>query len=269
MHAVAHVFIGGEPIEHREAVVGIVEQVLRTLEIEPRELWCRKPDGKTVPDRAFSWPRFLESVDSMGLIHAYGIKRSKAPFFMKVSLRHRVQTTPPTKYAPPQLSIDVETGERVSEDRAIAAGELLLRHAAASIPVISGGLTCFENANAASAEVMFVSVDSHKLPEQARQRQWSDQSYQGRLWKKARRVYWETLLGPALATKLGGAAAARAAGAASVEEIAGSILVHAGGPFEPDDAPAFRARTTGLRTWLWPHSIQNPVDTPEPATCTP
>ena len=52
MHAVSYVFIGGEPIEQRDAVVGIVEQVLRTLDVEPRELWSSKPDGNPVRDRA-------------------------------------------------------------------------------------------------------------------------------------------------------------------------------------------------------------------------
>ena len=199
----------------------------------------------------------------MGLVDGYGIKRSKALFFLRVSLRHGVKAFAPTKYAPPQLSFQVEVGERVPEPRVIAAGELLLRQAAASLPVLSGGLTCFEDDEAAGAEVMFVGVSRPTKPEHVRQRQSLDQSLQGRLWKKARRVYWETLLGPELASKLGGAAGARAAGAASVDEIAGSLLVHAGGPFEPDDAPSFRARAAGLRAWLWPHSIQNPVDNPE------
>jgi hypothetical protein len=263
MHAVSYVLVGGEPIEQRDAVVGIVEQVLRTLDVNPRELWCTKPNGNSVRDNAFTWERLLDSVDSMATVSGYGIKRSKAQFYLRVSLRHGVKAYALTKRVPPQISVEVETGERVPVETAIAAGELLLRKAAASLPVLSGGLTCFENSDGASAEVMFVSADSHKLPDQVRLRQSADQSYQGRLWKKARRIYWATLLGPELATKLGGAAAARAAGAASVEEIAGSILVHAGGPFEPDDAPAFRARTAGLRAWLWPHSIKNPVDKPE------
>lgn len=264
MHSVGYVLIGGEPIEQREAVVSIAEQVLRTLDVNPRELWCSKPNGGGVRDRAFSWERFLESVDSMATISGYGIKRSKARFYLRVSLRHlQVPTSVVMNQAPPQLSIDVETGERVPEARAIAAGELLLRQAAASLPVLSGGLTCFDSNDTASAEVMFARVDSRKFPEQVSLRYGLDQSYQKRLWKKARRIYWETLLGPQLAAKLGGADAARAAGAASVEEIGGSILVHAGGPFEPDDAPSFRARTAGLRAWLWPHSIQNPVDNPE------
>ena len=263
MHAVSYVLIGGEPIEHRDAVIDIVEKVLHTLDVEPREIWCTRPDGKSVRDQAFSWERFVESVDSMATISAYGIKRSKAQFYLRVSVRHGIRAYALTERAPPQISIDVETGERVPETRAIAAGELLLREAAASLPLVSGGLGCFENSDGASAEIMFVSANSRELPEQVRLRQKIDQSYQGRLWKKARRVYWETLLGPTLAAKLGGAAAARAAGAASVDEIAGSILVHAGGPFEPDDAPSFRARTAGLRAWLWPHSIQNPVDNPE------
>ena len=263
MHAVSYVHIGGEPIEQRQAVVDIVEELLRTLDVQPREIWCVKPDGNPVRDKAFSWERFLESVDSMATISGYGIKRAKALFFLNVSLRHGVKAWKPLKYAPPQISFRVETGERVPEERAIAAGELLLRQAAALLPVVSGGLTCFADADAASAETSFVSVDSHKLPEHVRVRQKLDQNDERHLWKKARRIYWETLLGPELASKLGGAAAARAAGAASVEEIGGSILVHAGGPFEPDDAPSFRARARGLRTWLWPHSIQNPVDNPE------
>lgn len=195
----------------------------------------------------------------MATISGYGIKRSKALFFLRVSLRHGLKAWA----APPQLSVRVEIGERVPEERAIAAGELLLRQAAASLPVLSGGLTCFEDSDAASTEVSFVRVGRPNWPEQVRLRQANDQAYERRLWKKARRVYWETLLGPQLASKLGGAAGARAAGAASIEEIAGSLLVHAGGPFEPDDAPSFRARTAGLRAWLWPHSIQNPVDNPE------
>ena len=95
---------------------------------------------------------------------------------MHVSLRYGVQAYALTKHEPPQLSIEVETGERVPEARAIAAGELLLRQAATSLPVLSGG---------------------------------------------------------------------------------------------PDDAPSFRARAAALRAWLWPHSIQNPVDNPESASCTP
>jgi hypothetical protein len=265
MHAVGCVFIGGEPIEQREAVIDIVDQILRTLEVEPRELWCRKANGQPVRDRSFTWERFVEAFDAMSYADGYAIKRSKAKLYLNVALRHGVKAFAPLKYAPPQLSIEVETGERVPEERAIAAGALLLRQAAASLPVISGGLTCFVDEDAASAEARFVGSPSARAhaPEQQRLRQSFDQDHQGRLWKKARRVYWETLLGPELATQLGGAAGARAAGAASVEEIAGSLLVHAGGPFEPDDTPSFRARTTGLRAWLWPHSIQNPVDNPE------
>lgn len=264
MHAVGYVFVGGEPIEQREAVVGIVDQVLRTLDVDPREIWCSKPKGGPVRDRAFSWERFLEAVESMATISGYAIKHSKAEFFLRVSLRHlNVPENVRMNNAPPQLSFDVETGERVPESRAIAAGELLLRQAAASLPVISGGLTCFESSEAASAEVSFVGVSSANTPEQARLRRSIDQFSVKQFWRKARRVYWQTLLGPQIASKLGGAAAARAAGAASVEEIGGSILVHAGGPFEPDDAPSFRARTAGLRAWLWKFSVQNPVDNPE------
>ncbi|MBV8757201.1 MAG: hypothetical protein JO257_08005 [Deltaproteobacteria bacterium] len=263
MHAVTSVFIGGEPVEQREAVIGIVEQVLGILDVEPRELWVSKPDGRPVRDRAFTPERFREAVDAMAIAHGHGIKRSKAQLFLWVALRHGVKVSAPTKYAPPQLAFSVEIGERVPEARAIAAGEHLLRQAAAALPVVSGGLTCFESGEVANTEISFVSVSRPKTPEQVRLRQSIDQSREGQLWKKARRIYWETLLGTSLATKLGGAAGARAAGAASVEECAGSLLVHAGGPLEPDDAPAFRARAAGLRSWLWPHSIQNPVDNPE------
>lgn len=43
----------------------------------------------------------------------YGIKRSKAHFFLDVSLRHGARSYAVTKHAPPTLSFAVEVGERV------------------------------------------------------------------------------------------------------------------------------------------------------------
>ncbi|MEO6774823.1 MAG: hypothetical protein ABI467_17745 [Kofleriaceae bacterium] len=51
----SYAFVGDEPIEQREAVVGIVQQVLRTLDVVPGEICCTKPDGNNVRDRACSW----------------------------------------------------------------------------------------------------------------------------------------------------------------------------------------------------------------------
>jgi len=261
MYAVSYALLDGEP--PRDAALAIVKEVLGALEVEPLSLWWTKMNGQQARERAFRWERVLEVADQAATVMAYGIKRSKAHFFLSAALRHGVRAANPTRSAPPALSLRVQMGERVPEERAVAAGQLLLRQSAASLPVLSGGLTCFTDGDVASAEIMFVSVHRPEQPEPVRRRQSIDQSYEGRLWKRARRIYWLTLLGPRLAQELGGAAGARIAGAASVEEIAGSLLVHAGGPFEPDDAPSFRARAAGLRGWLWPRSIQNPVDQPE------
>ena len=80
------------------------------------------------------------------------------------------------------------------------------------------------------------------------------------LWEKARRIYWITVLGPALAKSAGGSEAARNAGANKVVEIGGSLVITATNAIADSLNGDFSTRIRTLRKWLWPHSIQNPAD---------
>jgi hypothetical protein len=80
---------------------------------------------------------------------------------------------------------------------------------------------------------------------------------------KARRAYWLTILGPELAAAAGGVEAARATGAARVEQRGDCLIVQATDDVRDCLAPDWPARSAALRRWIWPHTIQNPIDAPD------
>ncbi len=80
------------------------------------------------------------------------------------------------------------------------------------------------------------------------------------LWQKARRVYWITLIGPALAQQVVGVPAAITAGAIEVTEVAGSLIFAATKNIEDSLDLDFSHKTHRLRDWLWSYLIQNPHD---------
>jgi hypothetical protein len=125
------------------------------------------------------------------------------------------------------------------------------------LDVLHGGITVVPSAAEAVVEATLVGRD---LPIDAERRWLYDSHRRQHLWIHARRLYWMTVLGPDLAARAGGASAARDAGADQVDEMAGSLLVRA--TSDPMDSlgAAFASRTAALRRWLWPHTVQNPVD---------
>lgn len=136
-----------------------------------------------------------------------------------------------------------------------AAADGWLETCARQLDVLHGGITVLPSYEEAIVEATLVGLSVSPAVEA----RWRYDAHRRRgLWSHARRLYWTTLLGPELATRAV-AAGARDAGAAEVREIEGSLLVRA--TRDPGGVDAgFAARATALRRWLWPHTVQNPVD---------
>jgi hypothetical protein len=130
------------------------------------------------------------------------------------------------------------------------------------LPVVHGGITRLDNLAQAESETSGTATHIERQPATFQRRRehdwWMNQAI---LRTKCRRLYWTTLLGPALTQAAGGADAARDAGALDVREVNGSVIVRAmEGPPRDSLDPEFLAATVRLRRWLWPHTFQNPLD---------
>jgi hypothetical protein len=134
----------------------------------------------------------------------------------------------------------------------------MLRLVAEAGRPISGGVFSAQIFNQANCEVDDTG-NCQQEPQAYKERNKVDCIAASDRWKRARRLYPITLLGPKLACEVT-AAEARAAGALAVEEINGSLLIDAYPIVVETWDPEFLRATVELRRWLWPHTIQNPAD---------
>lgn len=260
----AYVYFPPDQSAHVGAVTDIVREVLAATGMTPTHVMAMKPNSRYV-ERPFT-PELFESYaadETKKGIKVWGETRDQQ---MRLSLKGELRGRPElsqSSVAPQTISLELQVGEDggANEATAAAAAELMLRLGAARLPVVSGGAQPFPTKDEALFEYLPMTRDGGALPHVLAR--WSgDHQRRAQLAHKPRRLYWRTLLGPAMAAKMGGAAAARAAGADQVEEINGALLIHAGAL--PSSALGkWGEERRALRQWIWTHSIQNPVDAVE------
>jgi len=131
---------------------------------------------------------------------------------------------------------------------------------ARELAILHGGITSLQNQWQATMEISGTGINVEDQPARFQARWAYDGRENTELWRKAKRVYSTTILGPKLAEQAGGAAAARAAGALNIVEIGGSVIFNATTEIMDSLSPEFLDETRGVRSWLWPLTIQNPLD---------
>jgi hypothetical protein len=244
---------------HVQPLAEIVREVTQAAEITPLEVWRMGP-GARIITRPFSWEQFDAFVLQEDTSHiSLSIARDlNTRFTVGADLRGKHRGI----YPPDFLDLMILIGPEgvVGEEVAARAAELLLRRAAERLPVMQGGAHAYEKFDDAGFEPQLHGTETDKQPPHIQARWQGERKVMRHIREKPRRIYWRTLLGRKMAATVGGAAAARAAGAELVEEIDGSLLFGVGAlPSEALRAD-YGERTRGLRQWIWPHSIQNPVD---------
>lgn len=258
------VHVDDEPATYLDDVVTGLQSLVAAVGDEPKELLSVSPGGRPGRDRAFSWKTFamLAADENVGTITAWELRSHPTDSRLRVYLRHNPKL-PVDAQPPASMTLAVELREGGFSPPGLAtAAAAWLSHCAMRPTVLHGGVTILDNTAQAAIEATGTSTDATKQPAQFQQRHEHDWwRNKDEIRRKCRRLYWTTLLGPALTAAAGGAEAARAAGALNVREINGSIVFQAmEGPPRDSLDPEFLAATTKLRRWLWPHTFQNPLD---------
>jgi hypothetical protein len=241
------------------ALAEILREVTQAAGITPLHVWRIGP-GTRIFTRPFSWEQFDAFVDQED---TSSVNLSIAPDLqMRFSLGAKLRGKHRGILSPDVLDLMILIGREgvVNETVAARTAELLLRRAAERLPVTQGGAHAYEESDYAGFEALLVGTETDKQPPHIQARWKGERKVERHIRDKPQRIYWRTLLGPKMAANVGGAAAARAAGAEQVEEIAGSLLFGVGALPSAVFTAEYRERTRGLRQWIWPHSIQNPVD---------
>lgn len=252
----------GEPIARAAGVRRIVGALVEELGVAPRSVRAVSAGGKPGKKPRFSWDAFEALVGDAqtGSITIEGMARSSSELTISLYLRHN-PAVPPQHGKPPVLAFAAGVGQGGADpSRAAGAAVGFLERIAGEMDVLHGAATRSANRWQAMTEFSLTAVMMDEQPVAYRARWEFDARRALNLWQKARRLYPVTLLGPSLAVQAGGAASARAAGALEARAIAGSILVRATSEILDATSPEFLAATASLRRWLWPHTIQNPVD---------
>ena len=254
----AYVLFEEHESAHRGVVGQIVRDVLAASGVTPDRVWGMRKRDSGIADRPFSAAKLDEFIadEERSQVTLW----SEATFNLHGQLWRRVPGL-----MPQEVSFIARVGDGgASEDALVTAAETLLRGAAERLPLFIGGAQPFPTDVEARAELQPSLVQSRvpQTPEQEAKRE-GDWKRERHVRHQPRRLYWRTLLGPRMAAMMGGVAAARAAGDADAEELAGSVLVHAGERPSAALAPEWKTRWRGLRQWMWTHSSRNPVDAVE------
>lgn len=262
--------VADEPAAHLDALLAGLEELFEALGDMPKSVWTTSPGGRSGRTRAFSWKTMaaLGADASTGTISSAELRSrpledrpGHQPSF-EMSLYVRDNPDVPREYQPPaKLWIAVQS-PFVGVAAMPAAAQTLMTCCAEHMPVLHGGITLFDSLEQAACEVSGTSTYIEKQSLRFQRRHEHDRRFpRNGARRVCRRLYWTTLLGPALASAAGGAEAARAAGALEVREVNGALLFQAmEGPPRDSLDPEFLAATVRLRRWLWPHTFQNPLD---------
>jgi hypothetical protein len=255
----------GEPAVHSAEVIDGLRSLFGSIDDEPRAVFAVSPGGRVGRERAFKWKTLedLIAIADTGTCVLTGLRTGERAFSGSLYLRRNPKLSL-TSQTPAVFAFALEVSRLELAAPLPKAARSYLERCAADVPLLHGAVTVLQNLAQASCEVTGgLRSEADSQPEPFRRRRehdwWRNQTET--LWTRCRRLYAVNLLGPALATALGGADAAQAAGARNVKEIAGSLVFDAmeGPPLDSLD-PAFLAATTRLRRWLWPHTFQNPLD---------
>lgn len=259
-YIVALAYAAGEPVDNPVGLKKIVQETISALGGTPANICAASVGGKAGKIKTFSPDNFVALVSSpkSGALKISGLRESAAHVDLRLYIRHNPAIA--MKYQPPGVLYFVAECGRGALPPLTAqeAAREFLRTCAAELPVLHGGAMAFPNRNQALSEASLIGHDMQGEPESFVKRWHYDASNSMLLWQKARRVYWLSLLGPALAQQAGGAVAAKASGAIEVMEVAGSLVFAATRNIEDSLNPNFSRKTRKLREWLWPYLIQNP-----------
>lgn len=258
------VVLAEEPAAALPSLWSTLRPLFEALGDEPKTISVVSPGGRLGRERAFSW-KTLSTVgadENVGTIFSGELRNDPADLKIHLYLRHNPKL--PVDAQPPAsewLAVGLHR-ERFFPDRLPTAAAVWIADVAEHFPALHGGVTMLGNVAQAEIEASGSRDDLAQQPFQFQQRREHDWwRNKDEIRRKCRRLYWTTLLGPALTAAAGGAEAARAAGALNVREINGSIVFQAmEGPPRDSLDPEFLAATTKLRRWLWPHTFQNPLD---------
>jgi hypothetical protein len=263
--------VADEPAGQLARLIALLEQYFDAIGDAPRSVWSTSLAGRSGRTRAFSWDA-LEKLGSDGQtasVSSYELRSrplqdrpgEQVVFDMSLELRRNPDLKLPELQPPFRLFIAVHSSLPVF-DAVPAASSAFVARCAEVLPVVHGGITRLDNLAQAESETRGTATHIERQPATFQRRRehdwWMNQAI---LRTKCRRLYWTTLLGPALAQAAGGADAARDAGAFDVRGVNGSLIVRAmEGPPRDSLDPEFLAATVRLRRWLWPHTFQNPLD---------
>ena len=262
--------VADEPAGHLAALVAALEELFDAIGDVPRTLWPTSPGGRAGRTRAFSWDavRALGGDTGTGTLSSIELRSnpvgerpdSAVLFQMSLYLRHDPSIA--LEYQPPARLWVAMAAASAGSDQMPAAAATFMTRCAEQMPLLHGGVTLLDNVDQAASEVTGTATYIERQSATFQRRHEHDWRFSIRGARAVcRRLYWTTLLGPALAQAAGGAEAARAAGALDVREVNESLIFRAmEGPPRDSLDPGFLAATVRLRRWLWPHTFQNPLD---------
>ena len=263
-YLVAIAYVDGESFAQAPELVGIARRAYTGLGTEPTHLYRMFPAGDGLRDYRFTEARlqaFLGDAKT-AVIGLRGAAGCALEFW--VQLEFRESPVGPGFGAPLSHTLLVEIGEgAIDPADAIRVAEGFLSEIAIEVPLLHGGITRLDRLVEAEAEITFIGEDMDEQPADFCARWEHDAVCEAELWEKLRRLYWITLVGPKLLSAMGGASAAEQAGARWTRAVGESLLLGTTENLLGSQDPVFLRETVNLRRWLWPHSIQNPVDSPE------
>ena len=132
---------------------------------------------------------------------------------------------------------------------------------AENLPVLHGGIDTYTDFERAASDLSMVATDLHKVSAEQAVRWRFDAANRARLWDRARRFFMMTFLGPELVGQAD-LQQAQQLPLRSVEDHSGSLLLVADVQAADLTDPSWRAGHREVFEWLWPRTLQTPVDRP-------
>ncbi len=259
----AFAYLSMEPADRPEWLVDTMQAIVSELGVPPDKASVYRWGGREGRWLKFGWERvqeFLGVAEAGAIDFLWGTSREVAGN-ANFKLRHN----PLFRGRQPDVPIRFYLVGRIGPEDFVAsnaegAALVLMHRVAASMACVYGGITRLATFNQVISEVSTAGQEVRREPPDFVRRWNFDAGLEFLLWTHARRLYSVNLFGPELARKLGGAEAARAAGALEVTEKHGALIVRATEEILDSHDPEFFRQTVRLRRWLWPHTIQNPMD---------
>jgi hypothetical protein len=268
-----YVYMAEEPGAHTEVLAPALRALSEAVGVPPRKMTEFGRKSRHRGERKFSWEWFEEAMGRAEHISLWGgpARNARSFAYLPTELRVRINLryfyNIEMRFQDPRLVYAiVPTSDDPDERRVrVEATALFLLTVSAPCRPLHGAVAATVDADRAYEEINMQPIkeirdaDGNPVP----YRLDFDMTHDTELFTKARRAYWLTILGPELAAAAGGVEAARATGAARVEQRGDCLIVQATDDVRDCLTSDWPARSAALRRWIWPHTIQNPVDAPD------